>query len=107
MRPLLVLCLGLSSVLSACCDSDHVQACTPKQGGVCDEVDEPTWAEQENLDHPPVSGPLRPPPDCTVCSPLSRPAEPPTRRTLPSTLPQYLMSDECLMDHLRQQSEPR
>ena len=75
-------------------------ACATQNEADCSLRDEPDWDEVSTVLEPPA-GTVGPPPDCTVCSPESRPSAPGTGQTLFSGLPQYLMSDECLIDHMR------
>ena len=71
--------------------------CFPKDATGCYDVVDPEWGEAMNVLQPP-SGSVRPPPDCSICSPLSRP-EPSASGMLSSdALPDYLMSDACIID---------
>ena len=74
--------------------------CVSKNGKGCFQIDDPEWKDAWNLSEPPA-GSVRPPPSCAICSPLSSPNAPtrPARRA--TDLPKYLMSQSCLLDHLR------
>jgi hypothetical protein len=76
--------------------------CIHKKGGGCYTIDEPEFRETWLRRYPP-SGSVKPPPDCSVCSPLSRP----TASTPASPdIPPYLMSEPCLTEHLRLRGAP-
>lgn len=71
--------------------------CIPKKGAGCYTIGEPEFRETWNRRYPP-SGSVKPPPDCSVCSPLSRPQA--SAPALPG-IPQYLMSEPCLAEDQR------
>jgi hypothetical protein len=74
--------------------------CVPKEDGSgCYEIDEPEWREAWSLMDPPTDD-VKPPPDCSVCSPLSRPTVP-VSKTRPRMLPPFLLSDDCLIDFMQ------
>lgn len=72
-------------------------------GKGCFHINDPEWKDAMNLADPPT-GSVRPPPTCSVCSPNSAPA-PRSARTpaiqTSSKLPKYLMSNSCLVDHMK------
>jgi hypothetical protein len=80
--------------------------CVSHNGVDCLQIDDPAWREHWDQVDPPV-GSVRPPPDCTVCSPLSRPVARAARTPSRQELPEYLMSDACLLDHMRSRGGSR
>jgi hypothetical protein len=107
VRTLLVLSMLLVNVPSCSADEDlGCEAKTPEPGKGCYEIDEPEWnprgpaqvTTRQMRNVPPV-GSVRPPPDCSVCSPRSAPS-PVASETSPE-LPYYLMSNACLIAALR------
>lgn len=101
-RCVLVPWLVASAVLSSCGGAIDDPDCPGQEEGAwgCYKVGEPEYAAMQNLLKPPV-GSVKPPPDCSVCSPLSRPSAPAFFTSSPRELPQYLMSTECLVDHVQ------
>jgi hypothetical protein len=80
--------------------------CVSANGVDCQQINDPVWRDRWNQVAPPA-GSVRPPPDCTVCSPLSRPVARAVRKPSRRELPDYLMSDACLLDHMRSRGSLR
>jgi len=74
--------------------------CLPKNNANCYDAVDREWGEAQNWSRPPT-GSIRPPPDCSVCSTLSQPTVLPSPLLNSEPLPAYLLSDACLIDHVR------